>query len=123
MARREALEKMRDMWMWIAEETEKKRIKIGKFEFFKTMNIMCEDIPKYMCYACEYAERQEADGRICPIESWNTEKQDCLSGYRKKKSPYRKWDTSKDWKAVAKYASEIAALAREELDKLEGVEQ
>lgn len=112
LTRRDALEKMRDMWMWIAEETKKRKKRVYKDDYFEAIGATKDDIPENMCYACEYAKNMNTN--CCIIEKWKLSLKGCAE------QEFGKWCDAKTWKQSAKYAREIAEVAQAELDKLEG---
>lgn len=131
LTKREALEKMRDMWLWIAEGTERKSCLVTKVEYFNEVIKNKAEIPKSGCYACEYAflecfeyfegsiddrELNDEMCNFCPVNEWA----ECPSGCTSMCSPYYKWIAlrKENWQEAAKYAREIAALAQDELEKM-----
>ena len=55
--------KFRKMWQWIADETRKRKRRMGKWEYFNAFNI--PEMPFCDCYACEEAiQRRLGNGII-----------------------------------------------------------
>ena len=61
----EAIRHHRQMWRWIAEETERLGRKVYKWEYFKVMGIDKNDIPYFECYCCEFDRQARADKTFC----------------------------------------------------------
>ncbi|MFR2774827.1 MAG: hypothetical protein ACLTBR_03240 [Anaerostipes sp.] len=78
LTREQAVSLHRKMWNWIADETERTRTIINKYEYFKAMGITYSyDIPDYACYCCEYAiqqnnEEYENRCKCCPLD-WGSD--------------------------------------------------
>lgn len=111
LTRREAIERTRDMWNWIANKTLECEIIVGKLDYFKENGI--KDIPNCACYLCEYGGESENKCKRCPLEflkNNNDEIIPCCDD----DSPYRKWYYvgvfDEDYRLAAKYAREIANL-------------
>ena len=117
MTKKEALEKTRNMWWWIAEECEKQKRVINKKKYFEYHNISNDDIPHNKCYLCEY--QKQHDVTFCLLEKWNLEENYCgncccefeFGDY------YNSCDDD-DYKKCAKAANAIANLAEMELERL-----
>ena len=79
MTKREALEKMRDHWLWIAKAAGTLGADDNhwqlKMNYFWTHNLR---VPYSGCYACEYDNQYEEDCTHCPVEWRNS--QGCGSG-------------------------------------------
>lgn len=133
LSRREALEKMRDMWLWISKETEKRKYPVSKEAYIYEVTKKEGEVPKNECYACEYAfseclryfddpiDTEEAEYEtcnFCPVDEWKEHPQGCVPNW----SPYYKWAVlgKYNWINAAKYAREIATLAQGELEKMKG---
>lgn len=119
LTREEAIENHRKMWNWIADETEKRKRKVEKIEYFDE-HMLDLDFCFLHCYCCQYVYGDDGDYAVlftkcdlCPIE-WGVKMKNCifdeycLNG----DSPFLKFvDTcSGDYKTAAKYAREIANL-------------
>ena len=66
MTKREALEKMRDHWLWIAKNTNSAANPYGiKIEYFEVHNL---PVPMYGCYACEYDDQLRGNCDDCPVK-------------------------------------------------------
>ena len=126
MERREAIEKHREMWNWIADQTEQRQTIVGKTEFFTEHGIplYIEGGPvKCECFCCQFAleEKQrsidyESRCIYCPL-TWvdgqpdRTAKDEnwiCID----KSSPFAAWERLKPtkWKEAARLARVIANL-------------
>ena len=116
LTREEAIKKTRDMWNWIADETEKRKYVVHKGEYFTENEkpfVYCA------CYLCEYS--LEGTGmrcvEKCPLNFGGTMQYACE---RVLDSPYSSWKaeayfTEKgNWKRAAKYARQIANLPERE---------
>lgn len=115
----EAIENHRKMWNWIADETEKRKVCVEKYDYIKELNIPS---PINYCFCCKYTEDNGVfeettdtpiDCRLCPVD-WGEE-------------PTRQYDyqcaddgtlydlwgdclDDGDWEQAAKYAREIANI-------------
>lgn len=118
LTREEAIRKRREMWNWIADETERLERVVLKSEYFKKHSISHNEVPLHDCYCCEFDLHFLSFPLCyaCPI-NWgvNNEMNTCCD----KKTPYSKWYVvvnnysngwSNDWKSAAKLAREIANL-------------
>lgn len=57
LTKEEAIKKHREMWNWIADETERTNCCTSKFMYFESKNISSKEIPYHYCYCCEYADQ------------------------------------------------------------------
>lgn len=71
LTRKEAIEKHREMWRWLAKEMESKGIILRKIDYFDAMGTPDADIPRAYCFVCDYAdsltEEDENTCMNCPI--------------------------------------------------------
>lgn len=106
LTREEAIQKHRELWNWIADETERRQDFVSKEEYYYEHP---ESIrPLSLCFCCQYvAERSDyilSDClALCPIK-WET---GCCENSR---GEYREWRRAEDWLEAAKYARIIANL-------------
>ncbi|MEG1433244.1 hypothetical protein [Eubacterium sp.] len=106
LTKSEAVRRHRKMWNWIADETERRKFKVEKCDYFK--NFVSKDIPFFGCYCCEYLYNlvncKCLDG--CPIDWGNYfgGQKPCLE------SLYGLWELEYDWKKSANLARKIANL-------------
>ena len=105
MTREEAIENHRKMWNWIADETEKRKKKVFKEEYFIEHNLNSCFLD---CYCCHYTRINKFNNcEACPVE-WEGETGLCFDT----DSPYFRFSSTHyyDYKTAAKYAREIANL-------------
>lgn len=106
---KKAIKNFRNMWNWIADETEKRKTKVHKDQYFTENKIHYEDLPMNCCYLCEmyYGKCSQ-----CAVD-WGdgVELVDYCEDF---KSPYDLWTYSDDWKDSAIIAREIANLPLKE---------
>lgn len=105
MTREEAIENHRKMWNWIADETEKRKKKVSKVEYFMAHNLNRCHLD---CYCCQYVSINKFNNcEACPVE-WEGETGLCLDT----DSLYFRFSSTHyyDYKSAAKYAREIANL-------------
>ena len=110
LTREEAIKLHRQMWRWIAEETEKQKRFVSESEYFEAMGIEDEDVPHLKSYCCEYGGCGS-----CPIQ-WSEARNFCLD----KNSPYRAWERTADggsWQVAAELARKIAELPERKMNK------
>lgn len=111
LTRKEAIQKCRDMWNWIADETEKLGRIVKKEEYFEKHGLQ---VPEHYCYLCEYTlDEDDFDCRTvdcweCPLNFGVEGRYACENP----ESPYKQW-----WYAITNLEestiAEIAGLARE----------
>lgn len=117
LTREEAIENHRKMWNWIADETEKRKRKVKKIEYFYEHML---DFCFVNCYCCQYVYGDDGDYAVlftkcdlCPIE-WGVKTNDCIcdESCLNGESLFCKFVNtySDDYKNAAKYAREIANL-------------
>ena len=77
------IKNFRDMWNCIADETEKRKVKVKKTDYFEENKII--DIPRNKCYLCEMCHFVCSE---CPVD-WGIDRYIlfCDDDY----SLYRKW--------------------------------
>ncbi len=120
LTKKEAVRLHREMWRWIAEQTEKQKRKIGKREYFRVMGIVKPYIPYRKCYCCEYVKQRRSIvqcEKICPID-WGSEfdsysTPSCLQAtqsFSVYDGYYSKWLDTKNFKEAAWLAKKIAEL-------------
>ena len=107
LTRDEAIRKCRDMWNWIADETEKRKFVVKKHEYFEDG----DEEPLNYCFLCEYVAARRCEK--CPIDfgSWGNVACEDLD------SPYCWWKVEAErnnWQEAAKLAREIANLPERE---------
>ena len=115
----EAIENHRQMWNWIADETEKRKMAIHKQKYFKENEI---DYIYCDCYCCQYAIDNSdviidshicRNCEICPIdwgiESENVNYAKCCD-YNALYNIWRDYLFFNNWKSAAKCAKQIANL-------------
>lgn len=129
MEKREALEKCRDHWLYMAKTGTD-----DKIEYFDKLSMSDDEYPTSGCYCCEYDElvlEETSDPELficdsCPLKgyAWNkTPGEACLRG----ESAYRLWtllhsESGGTPEARRKYAQEIVDACDEalfDLDKKE----
>lgn len=113
---KEMLENHKKLWNWIADETEKRKRKVLKYEYF--LNPYAK-YPWNYFFACEYAYQIEesvvcGDGickNICPLD-WGKGVFGENYGCEEVSSPYSEWvgTENDDWKQAAKLARQIANI-------------
>ena len=101
-----AVKNFRKMWNWIADETEKRKVKVLKEDYFKANKIT--DIPRNLCYLCEMCN---AVCSRCAVD-WGEDRDIlfCDDNY----SSYDKWVLATSWEYSARLAREIANLPLKE---------
>lgn len=115
LTKQDAIQHHRKMWNWIANETERRKRKVWKSEYFEAMGISGSDIPDGMCYCCEFDRQQnKICGKCiaCPID-WNSKvsKHMCTDKYGYDENGlFMLWFCSWNWKTAARLAREIAEL-------------
>lgn len=108
LTREQAVKEYRKMWKWIADETEKRKTKVYKDQYFTENKII--DIPRNLCYLCEMCHFVCSECP-CPVD-WGEDEDIVLCGDFE--SPYDSWVDSYDWKDSARLAREIANLPLKE---------
>ncbi len=114
MTKQEAIAKHRKMWNWIADETERRKIAVGKEMYFDAMNISGKDLPLHNCYCCEYdSNNGEYDCNSCPIE-WPGGS--CSAGglYSQWLDTFNYYSWYFDWITATSIARQIAELPEKE---------
>lgn len=106
LTKEEAIRKHRELWNWIADETERRQDFVSKEEYYYEHPEVTR--PLMLCFCCQYVgERSDhivSDClALCPIK-WKGEHCEC-SG-----SEYHEWCSAEDWLEAAKYARIIANL-------------
>lgn len=112
MELKKAIENHRKMWNWIADETEKQKRAVDKWEYYFAMKIFSKNIPFENCYCCEYTIINQRDSCNNCIVKWTDG--GCM---KTENSEYRKWVNAKfrgDYKQAAKLARIIANLPERE---------
>lgn len=100
----------RELWMWIAEETRKRKEKVKKDDFF--LKHKEYEIPDNFCWCCEFDKQHSFTVKtnhcyiLCPIEKWGRNVKHCGD----ESSPYRAWRKETDWRKSADLAEKIANL-------------
>ena len=101
MTKKEAVENHRKMWLWIAEETLKRKKKMEKEDYFKEVRPGLKSVLND-CFCCQYVSNIGSNLCIkCPI-IWD--KTYCVD------SRYCEWLFELDYNLAAKYANDIANL-------------
>lgn len=104
------------MWNWIADESEKQKLRIKKRNYFAFMEELHP--PLFDCYCCEYDFLQDDTNwgvscEKCPIdwgstsngfmcENLDTDGDGC--------GLYKQWRTCSDWETAVRLARKIANL-------------
>lgn len=106
----ETQKRHRELWMWLAEETRKRKEKVEEWEFFQKHKQY--ETPNANSWCCKLSIRINKllkddyfSGCVyCPIDedAWGDER--CYRGL------YDYWDTREDWQEAAEIAEEIANL-------------
>lgn len=106
LTREQAVAEFRKQWRWIAEKTLERKCIVEKDEYFEEQDIKSEDIPKNMCYLCDYSLRRSYIAcSQCPIpRDLSSPFQDCCNGL------YRLWLSESDYIKSADLAAQIAEL-------------
>ncbi len=111
LTRKQAIRNHRKMWNWIADETEKRDVKVKKADYFRENGIT--DEPYTLCYCCEFARQlafKVKECIFCPIKWGDNANATCCDGCK----IFLKWITSsagdKDGNSSAQLAREIANL-------------
>lgn len=100
MIKEEAIQKHRDMWNWISQQTKKRKHKVSKLDYFNENRRSTEKIPYCFCYCCDYAHGQCGK---CPVVWPN--KSACID------TLYSDWCNCKfNWRKAACLAKKIACL-------------
>ena len=106
LTREEAIRKHRELWNWIADETERQQDFVSKEEYYYEHPEVTQ--PLNLCFCCQYVdERSDYNASdclaLCPIK-WK-------SGHCENfGTEYREWRHAEDWLEAAKYARIIANL-------------
>ena len=114
LTREEAVRLHRQMWLWIAKETERQKQIVFKTDYFKAMKTKREDMPLNTCYCCEYTRGEGTKNtrcELCPM-LWGGADNHCLN----KNSPFRAWSNTYNWRVAAKAARAIAELPERKVD-------
>ena len=109
LTRKEAIQKCRDMWNWIADETQKRGRVVKKEEYFLEHGF---EEPEHDCYLCEYTAQEDEGRRVdcymCPFNFGVDGRYACENP----ETPYKKW-----WYAITNMEestiAEIADFARQ----------
>lgn len=124
LTKQQAIEKHRQMWNWIADETLKRKCKIIKMDYFNENLDKNEEPPLVSCYACQYSAEQrgiisfsENMCQFCPID-WHSDSSCTMCMDKDEHSFYNNtfaaWNETNDWKKAAELAREIAELPERE---------
>lgn len=126
LSREQAISEHRKMWNWIADMTEKSKLKVSKYDYFIGNDMRTDMYGLYNnCYCCEYCYINSGminfgvlNCDICPIEWGSICKNNMcenrymygdLNGY------YAQWKRVYDWKEAARLARIIANLPEREV--------
>ena len=106
LTKSEAIANHRKMWNWIADETLKQKCKVKKREYFIINGIT--DVPRFVCYCCEYANTGCPDCLVKWDGKWGT----CMNrDYpNDNKGLYFLWLLEPDYIKAAELAKQIAEL-------------
>ncbi|MFR2774757.1 MAG: hypothetical protein ACLTBR_02885 [Anaerostipes sp.] len=116
--KQEVIKKHRDMWNWIAGETEATGDLINEGDYFDEMRIPDGDRPKCNCYCCKYVEqkndaRYRINCKYCPLD-WKSDCDEymCLDKERVGDSSglFSRWSDTYNIEERAELAREIANL-------------
>ena len=118
LTREEAIQKHRELWNWIADETERQQDFVSKEEYYYEHPEITQ--PLNLCFCCQYVdERSDYNASDCVDERSDYNASNCLalcpikwkSGHCEwSGSEYREWRNAEDWLEAAKYARIIANL-------------
>lgn len=110
LTKEEAISEHRKMWDWIADETENKKRKIKKDEYFYFNETKIDDIPINMCYCCEFSRKNPGHCTCDCIINWGEDK-GCINSY------FTKWILCDfyDWEEAARLSRIIANLPEREV--------
>ena len=130
LTKAEAIQKCRDMWNWIADETERRNCVVDKEEYFVEHGMEENEVVNG-CYLCEYDFAGNPEFKtchFCPIDFGEVEEYDeegcrnnpCIDALD---SPFRKWNiqmgrcwaVNGEYDILAKFAREIANLPEREV--------
>lgn len=109
LTRKEAVQKHKDMWTWLAEQNQlivengNDRVAVSKRDYFRPHGVPRKELPENYCYACQYAQNQADKAndtdkcRYCPID-WTDngryENRRCVSRKAPKQSLYGRFETA-----------------------------
>lgn len=123
LTKKQAITNHRKMWNWIADETERRKCCVNKWEYFYETGFPEVKIPFANCFCCGYAISQPGEDEdvdycmFCPVQ-WNTTHnsidEKCLSG------EYGQWSKAfreGDYKRATKIARKIANLSVAETEE------
>lgn len=117
----ETKKRHKELWMWIAEETRKRKRKVMKWEFFLSHEEY-ETPDTYLCWCCKFAEDVQdiikilstlipTECAFCPVKDW---KENDFNGFTKlcNRGLYGDWwEVCKiDYEKAADLAEQIANL-------------
>lgn len=111
MTKKEAIANHRKLWLWIAQETKRRRRKVEKIEYFKEHHISGKERPTLGCYCCAYTFGQDIDCDVCPVQWAN------VGDYKNTpctNSEFGKWKNSTTWQEASHWALIIAFLSERE---------
>ena len=129
LTKQQAVEEHRKMWRWIAEETEKQKRIVYKWDYLKFYDEYIDLANE--CFCCEYTyQHHRAECEKCPID-WDVECEKCPIDWDSECDEYmcqNKTDFEDDnlytlwnracgaenWKEAAKLARQIAELPESE---------
>lgn len=114
----ETMKRHKELWDWVANETEKRKHVVSKKEYFNAHPDL--RVPYSYCWLCSYAmEQLEGTDPFsqkcshCPVD-WG-EDPSILPCSNNPDSPYVKWahtSIGNDWSRAAELAREIANIPR-----------
>ena len=117
LTKQEAIKNHRIMWLWIANETLKRKEKVYKEDYFREMEISIENRPFNDCYCCEYDFQYSDDCSNCPLD-WKSKVDSfmCQDKYEMddEKGLFEQWLDETDYKKASKLARRIAKLKERE---------
>lgn len=117
LTKEEAIKKHREMWNWIADETERTNCCTSKFMYFESKNISSKEIPYHYCYCCEYADQRVKGCMYCPID-WGSLANNyfCCDKYKDfdDLGLFIEWSLTYDIKDAIRLARQIANLPERE---------
>lgn len=108
MTAREAVEKTKEMWAWLAETGR------DKADYFATIGIPVKEIPINGCWLCQSAVRGCYD---CPLFGLWVEDGRGIETCEAFKSPYEMWASAKTPKTMKRCAAQIVNLCDKWLEE------